>query len=294
MLAFLVGVCSYSNSKMVSVTLLVENTARGTGVLGEHGLSYWIDTGAHRVLFDTGQGNALGHNARRLGIDLSLADAVVLSHGHYDHSGGLEEALSHARQAPLFLHPDATSAKFTGLNPAAGVSRRISTAFMEGEGFRSCGRKVVASREPREVVPHVWMTGEIPRANGFEDTGGSFYLDKALRRPDPLLDDQSLYIETKAGVIAILGCAHSGVVNTLQHIRDLTGGKRLLALIGGVHLESASPERMEKTVAALRSFAPERIGLCHCTGVAATVRFWNEFPGKCFQAHAGLHLEFAG
>jgi 7,8-dihydropterin-6-yl-methyl-4-(beta-D-ribofuranosyl)aminobenzene 5'-phosphate synthase len=277
---------------MISLTILVENMARGTGVLGEHGLSYWLDTGSHRVLFDTGQGMALFHNARRLGFDLSIVDAVVLSHGHYDHTGGLEETLSEARKATLFLHPDATSSKFTGLHPTRGISRRISTAFMEKEGFNTSGREVVISKEPREVVRGVWMTGEIPRTNTFEDTGGSFFLDKKLQHPDPLLDDQSLYLKTGAGLIVILGCAHSGVVNTLHYIKRLTGETRIHALIGGMHLESASPERMNETVAALKSFAPERLGCCHCTGLAATVRLWNEFPGRCFQAHAGMLMEF--
>ena len=275
---------------MISLTILVENTARGTGVLGEHGLSYWLDTGTHRVLFDTGQGTALFHNAARLRVDLSKANAIVLSHGHADHTGGLEAALAEAPRAQLFLHPAATHAKFIAAN--AGMRRHISTAFMEKEGFRTRGRRVDAQREPCEVVPGIWMTGEIPRENTFEDTGGPFFLDEALQHPDPLLDDQSLFFKTTAGLVVILGCAHSGVVNTLQHIQKLTGETRIHTILGGLHLEAASPERMNKTIAALKAFAPERLGFCHCTGFAATARLWNEFPGVCFQAHAGLKLDF--
>ena len=275
---------------MISLTILVENTARGTGVLGEHGLAYWLDTGTHKVLFDTGQGVALFHNALRLGIHLSSTDAVVLSHGHSDHTGGLEAALAIAPHAQLFLHPAATLAKF--IASTAGKGRHISTAFMEKESFRTQGRRVDARREPCEVVPGVWMTGEIPRTNTFEDTGGPFFLDEALQHPDPLLDDQSLYIKTNAGLLVILGCAHSGVVNTLRHIQKLSGETRIHTIVGGLHLESASPERMDETVAALKSFGPERLGFCHCTGFAATARLWNEFPGVCFQAHAGLKLDF--
>ena len=108
---------------MITITVLVENTARGPGILGEHGLAWWIDTGTHRVLFDTGQGMALTHNATRLGIKLAQADAIVLSHGHFDHVGGLEEALAAAPQAPLFFHPRGIEAKFTGTDPMA--ARRI-------------------------------------------------------------------------------------------------------------------------------------------------------------------------
>ena len=277
---------------MISLTLLVENTARGAGVLGEHGLAYWLDTGSHCVLFDTGQGTALFHNARRLGYDFSIINAIVLSHGHYDHTGGLEKVLPLAPRATLYMHPDATISKFTGLNPTQGVSRRISTRFMESEGFRNPGRKVVPTRKPREVVPGVWVTGEVPRTNGFEDNGGTFFRDKMLATPDPLLDDQSLFLKTRAGLIVVLGCAHSGVINTLEHIIKTSGEKRIHTLIGGLHLENATSERIDETVAAMKAFAPQRIGLCHCTGPDATVRFWNEFPGKCFPVHSGLRLEF--
>ncbi|MDD3178803.1 MAG: MBL fold metallo-hydrolase [Opitutaceae bacterium] len=277
---------------MITITVLSENTARGPGILGEHGLAWWIDTGDHRVLFDTGQGLALRHNAARLGIDLARADAIVLSHGHYDHVGGLETAMAAAPGAALYLHPRAKEPKYSGVAP--GVVRRISTDFMEREAFRQPGRRVVITREPAEVVPGVWMTGEVPRANDFEDTGGPFFLDKALTQPDPLLDDQSLHVSTPSGLLVIFGCAHAGVVNTLGHIARLAEGAPLRLIIGGLHLENASARRMEETVRALRSCRPAQMGFCHCTGLHAIRRLWREFPEECVQAHAGLRLEFAG
>jgi 7,8-dihydropterin-6-yl-methyl-4-(beta-D-ribofuranosyl)aminobenzene 5'-phosphate synthase len=276
---------------VITLSILVENTARGLGILGEHGLAWWIDTGAHRVLFDTGQGLALMHNAARLGVDLGRADAIVLSHGHFDHVGGLEAALAAAPQAPLFLHPRAVEAKFSGSDPKAGA-RRISIPFVETESFRRGNRRVVVTAEPCEVAPGVWTTGEIPRTNDSEDTGGPFFLDAALTQPDPLLDDQALYLPTPQGVIVILGCAHAGVVNTLHHVAQLTGGAPVRALFGGLHLENASPQRMEETVSALRAIQPKQMGFCHCTGLAAIRRLWNEFPDSCRQAHAGLRLKF--
>jgi 7,8-dihydropterin-6-yl-methyl-4-(beta-D-ribofuranosyl)aminobenzene 5'-phosphate synthase len=276
---------------MITVTCLVENTARGPGILGEHGLAWWVDTGTHRVLLDTGQGMVLAHNAKKLGIDLSTADAIVLSHGHFDHVGGLEAALAAAPAAPLFLHPRAIEPKFIGTDPAA--VRRISTEFVEQERFRPPGRRVVATREPTEVAPTVWMTGEIPRTNDFEDAGGPFFLDAELTRPDPLLDDQALYLPTPQGVVVVLGCAHAGVVNTLHYIARLTGGAPVRLLIGGLHLENAAPRRMDETVRALRAARPARMGLCHCTGAAAIHRLWNEFPGVCMPVPAGTRLELS-
>ena len=277
---------------MISITTLVENTARVTGILGEHGLSFWIDTGTHRVLFDTGQGLALINNAAVLGIDLIHADAIVLSHGHFDHVGGLEAALAVARRASLYLHPRATEKKYSGANPAAGV-RCISTPFVETESFLRDERRVVAASEPCEVVPGVWLTGEIPRTNDFEDTGGPFFLDAALTQPDPLLDDQAVYVPTPKGVIVIFGCAHSGAVNTLKYIARLTGDAPVRLVLGGLHLENATPRRLDETVRALRACQPARMGFCHCTGLHAIRRLWQEFPNSCVQAHAGLRLEFA-
>jgi 7,8-dihydropterin-6-yl-methyl-4-(beta-D-ribofuranosyl)aminobenzene 5'-phosphate synthase len=277
---------------MITVTVLSENTARGAGILGEHGLSFWIDTGTHRVLFDTGQGLALLNNAAVLGIDLAHADAIVLSHGHFDHVGGLEAALAVARRASLYLHPRATERKYSGANPAAGA-RRISVPFVETEEFLHDERRMISSREPVEVVPGVWATGEIPRTNDFEDTGGPFFLDPALTQPDPLLDDQAVFVPTAKGVLVILGCAHSGVINTLRHIAQLTDGAPLRLVLGGLHLENATPRRLDETVRALRLCQPARMGFCHCTGQHAIRRLWQEFPESCVQAHAGLRLEFA-
>lgn len=275
---------------MITVTLLVENTARGTGILGEHGLAWWIDTGSHRVLFDTGQGMALLHNAAVLKADLASADAIVLSHGHYDHAGGLEAALAAARSAALYLHPRAIDPKYSGSDPVFGA-RRISAPFVEAEGFRHDKRPMLVSREPVEIVPGIWATGEIPRANDYEDTGGPYFLDRGLLHPDPLFDDQALFFRTNQGVVVVLGCAHAGVVNTLDHVMRLTGGK-IHTVIGGMHLENASPRRMIETVAGLRRLGVQRLGPVHCTGWKAIGVFQREFPEQYMHCTAGTLLTF--
>jgi 7,8-dihydropterin-6-yl-methyl-4-(beta-D-ribofuranosyl)aminobenzene 5'-phosphate synthase len=275
----------------ISLTLLVENSARGLGVLGEHGLSWWLDTGTHRVLFDTGQGMALLNNARRLGVDLSQADAIVLSHGHADHVGGLEQALAAAPRAALFMHPRATDRRYSGTDRKP-KGRRLSTDFMETEAFRAGGRRVVVTAEPVEVVPGVWTTGEVPRETDFEDTGGPLFLDEAMTQPDPLLDDLSLYVPTAQGTVVVCGCAHSGVINTLRHITRLTHDAPVRAIFGGVHLENASPRRMDETIRALRGYHPYRLGCCHCTGFRPLLRLNAEFPEACVQVAAGARHEF--
>jgi len=278
------------NAQDLKITLLAENTARGLGIIGEHGLSIWIETNSHRALFDTGQGMALPHNAKQLGIDLSKADSVVLSHGHYDHVGGLEWMLQQAPNAELHMHTRAVERKFSGTSTP---SRRVTIPYMEKEKFKSGHRKIIQSSEAHEVIPGVWATGEIPRLNDFEDVGGPFYLDSELNEPDPLLDDQSLFIPTTQGLIVIFGCAHAGVINTLEHIEKLRGGpEKILCLIGGLHLLQASENRMLKTFEGLRKRSPEQMVFCHCTGAEAVCRLSREFPNACQHGHAGMQITF--
>jgi 7,8-dihydropterin-6-yl-methyl-4-(beta-D-ribofuranosyl)aminobenzene 5'-phosphate synthase len=142
------------------------------------------------------------------------------------------------------------------------------------------------------VLNGLTVTGTVPRNTDFEDTGGPFFLDAACTRPDPLVDDQAVFFESREGLVVLLGCAHSGVVNTLHYISELTGGKPIHAVLGGMHLVQASPQRLERTIESLRTWHTPLLAPGHCTGMAATAALWNAFPGRCATCHVGTRFEF--
>ena len=277
-------------SETIAVTTLVENSVPVRGLLAEHGLAFHLQAGPRSLLFDTGQSDLFLHNALKLRISLADAQAIVLSHGHNDHTGGLTAAHEAAPQARLFLHRTALSQKFVR-NPD-GTTRLIGMDEATAETIRSAANAVVWTRKPTEVLDGIFVTGEIPRQNTFEDTGGPFFRDAAGAQPDPLLDDQALYFDTQEGLVVLLGCGHSGVVNTLDYVQQLTGGRPIHAILGGLHLLTANPERMDKTIAAFRRLNIQRLAPAHCTGLHAQAQLWTAFSDRCSSCAVGTQLSF--
>jgi 7,8-dihydropterin-6-yl-methyl-4-(beta-D-ribofuranosyl)aminobenzene 5'-phosphate synthase len=223
-------------------------------------------------------------------MPLSDADAVVLSHGHYDHTGGLAALLRINRDCSIFAHSQVILRRFSRRKNASvreigmpAVARRAMTREASRWTRTDC---------PTVVVPGLSTTGPIPRVTDFEDTGGPFFLDRDGHCPDPLTDDQALFFEAKQGTVVLLGCAHAGVINTLQYVRSLTDNRSILAIIGGMHLVQATAERVERTIEELRRLQVAQIAPAHCTGSDAVETLQRSFPSRCIPCHAASTFTF--
>ena len=277
-------------SRTCRITVVVENTSPDDSLLTQHGLAFWIEVGDRRVLFDTGQASALVGNAYRLGVSLRQLDALVLSHGHYDHTGGVAEVLQPNAPVPVYGHPAALQPKFA--RNRDGSSREIGIPYPALRMIRNQRKYLVKTEKPADIVDGLRVTGAIPRVTDFEDTGGPFFIDQKCRVPDPLTDDQAIFFDALPGTVVVLGCAHAGVINTLRYIRQLTDDRPIHAVLGGMHLLDASDRRIERTIDELRELDVRQIAPAHCTGETATAALRRAFPDEFLPCHAGTRFEF--
>ncbi len=274
----------------IIIKVVVENSVSERKYLSEHGLSFYIDTGDKKILFDCGQGAAFYANLYPMGIYVSLIDIIALSHGHYDHTGGVEYILSRNSKAIVYAHPSALLQKFKNDN---GAVREIGMPEFSKKSLAKRNSHFKPTTKPTEIAAGVFLSGEIPRKHGEEGIGSeSFCKDAAGKIPDDIPDDQSLFIKTPGGTVVLLGCAHSGLINTLDYIQKLTGGEPFAAVIGGMHLRSASEARIRWTLKELARFKIGKIAPAHCTGGPATNAIMNAYPKAFSKCETGSVFTF--
>jgi 7,8-dihydropterin-6-yl-methyl-4-(beta-D-ribofuranosyl)aminobenzene 5'-phosphate synthase len=261
------------------LTILVDDLSGSNGLAGEHGFSCLIERGSQRILFDTGQTGLVLANAKLLGADLNSVESIVLSHGHYDHTGGLRELFEMGIGANLYAHPEAFCPKY--VRDKNGSFRFIGMPVTLNDVRSHCG--IVWTRHPIEIAEGIFVTGPIPRTTNFEDTGGRFFVDDAGRQPDLLPDDQAVFWESREGIVVVLGCAHAGVINTLNYICEWTGKKSVYAVLGGMHLLTADTARQAATNESLRNLNIRILGPMHCTGQETMSYFQNRLP-DCYRS----------
>jgi 7,8-dihydropterin-6-yl-methyl-4-(beta-D-ribofuranosyl)aminobenzene 5'-phosphate synthase len=275
-------------SEKIKIYTLVDNTA-GYGFQGEWGLSFYIEAHGHKILFDTGMTSLAYENARLAKIDLSLIDTLVLSHGHNDHTGGLVHFLKYIGDVPIIAHPDIWTKKYVQENQNSLDYIGIPACREELE---SKGAQFHLTTKTFKICQSIITTGEIELNNSYEKidsdllvkTAGEFF-------PDSMMDDVSLIIQTERGLVVVTGCAHRGIVNTLQHAQRITGDQRILYVIGGFHLYQASQERLDWTIQTLFTMGVQKVSPCHCTGFQAMAQIYQNMPKYYQPIYAGSVLE---
>jgi 7,8-dihydropterin-6-yl-methyl-4-(beta-D-ribofuranosyl)aminobenzene 5'-phosphate synthase len=276
----------------VSVTTLMENTSGAPFVHGEWGQSLLVETDENTILFDTGPSDLIIENSARLGVNLFKIDKIVLSHGHYDHTGGLQAvllALLESGAKPdgieVVAHPHVFQDKFIYIKDMA--SHPIGIPFSR-EDLEGLGARFNLSTGPVKLNSFTMTTGEVQVSVDHEKIDATLHVQKGDSYvPDELADDLGIIIKTDKGLILLLGCAHRGIINTINHARKVTGIDKVYAVIGGTHLVSASPEQLDATVAALKEMKIEKLGTSHCTGLMPASILAHEFKGSFFFNSAG-------
>ena len=276
----------------IRITVLCENTVGKLVGLGEHGFSAFIETDRGNHLFDTGTGHSVVGNSLALGKDLRSIRKIFLSHGHYDHSGGLAEVLKLKGPVDVHAHPHVfldrrAVHKEDGKDKIKFVGLPYKRGYLE-----TLGAQFILKTDFHQVEEGIFLTGEVPRKTPFEKPSTNLFSEiDGKTSQDVFLDDQALILDTEKGLILILGCAHSGMINNIHHVIHKTGKDKFFAIVGGTHLDFMDPEQLEESIKTLKKMDLARISVCHCTGMRAAFRLQQEFGDRFSYGCVGSVIE---
>jgi 7,8-dihydropterin-6-yl-methyl-4-(beta-D-ribofuranosyl)aminobenzene 5'-phosphate synthase len=269
------------------IIVLAENQTADPSLEGEHGLALLVLAHRRRVLFDTGMSGALVKNAHVMGVadELARIDAIVVSHGHYDHAGGLAAVLELVRR-PIPVH---VRAGFFAprLSLRGDAPRAIGVPF-DRSSLEARGAQFMEESQGREILSGFWLTGEIPLRE--EQEAGEVGLMLGTRREhavaDTFSDEHALAVATERGLAVLVGCSHRGLVNSIVAAREAANMSKVAMVLGGAHLRSATPDQITWAIQRCRELAPH-LALGHCTGPLAEARFADAYGERFCRLKTG-------
>ncbi len=262
----------------MKVHILAENRVRRRGLLAEHGLSLWIDTGKKKILFDTGQTDVYMHNSKAMGIDIESAEYIVISHGHYDHAGGLEFFPELDSVKGIYIHPDA----FLRKTADAGDSEPERDVGVPWEMKPWIRDRLVRNRETVEIESGIAVSGEIPRVTSFERVPADFRVEREGRlEHDLIIDEQVLIVEVDGGIAVFSGCSHPGIVNCLEYVRKTYPDSTIKLLVAGMHMDNISRSRLDSSIKHMLDMNIKKLVPLHCTGFNAMCEMKRVFGERC-------------
>lgn len=271
-----------------TVTTLMENTSPRAELAAEHGLSLLIEGGGVRILYDAGPSPRFLLNARAMGISLDGLDALVISHSHYDHTGGAAALLARPQKpAALYVGREFFTPRFGRRedNVYQDVSSVLEPCAIEESGV-PCR---VVGDEPVALGEGVWLVSGFDSLEEMEQpTAAMMRAAEDGREIDPFTEELAVVLELQEGLALISGCSHTGIVSMCRAL-EARFGKKVTAFIGGTHLMNADDSRIRRTCSLLQGLGVRRLGACHCSGEAACTHFEQNFPGF-FRNNVGTRI----
>ncbi len=264
----------------ITIRIITDNYVYGGDFKAEHGFSAVIEAGEKLLLFDTGKTPEIfRYNFGRTGISANDIEFGIISHGHYDHTGGLAELLK-LRQSPLkiFAHPDIFSNRFA-VDPDGKL--RYIGIYWSKQYLEGLGAEFEFTKRPLEIFENVWVSGEIPRILGFEGRSSRFKRvlnDKLVE--DTIPDDMAVYIATPEGLVILVGCCHAGLLNTISHAIEVTGVEKIRLVLGGTHLGGYPLSKLNELFEKLKKFDIKEFRLSHCTGMRPFAELYKIYPDR--------------
>jgi 7,8-dihydropterin-6-yl-methyl-4-(beta-D-ribofuranosyl)aminobenzene 5'-phosphate synthase len=273
----------------------------GKSIHAEHGLSYYIETvvdgKTSACMFDYGLDAAgVMNNIALLGIDIGKAAAFGLSHGHYDHFMGAISILKQNQSkipagTPFYVGEEAFLRRYS-LRP--GTTEAADLGQLQKSDIEALGLKVVEVKNSTQIIPGAFFTGSIERLTTYEKIPPTNQVKRGEKpEQDDFRGEQGLFFNVKGkGLVVLSGCAHAGMVNTVRQAQKVSGVEKVHAIMGGLHLINAKPERIQSTVADIKAMKPDHLMPAHCTGFEALVAFSKEMPDAFTLNTAGTKYTF--
>ncbi|MGZ3559541.1 MAG: MBL fold metallo-hydrolase [Thermodesulfobacteriota bacterium] len=276
----------------MKITIICENTVGRRVGLGEHGFSAFIEMNEEKYLFDTGAGHSIVKNSLELNKDLRTIKKIFLSHGHFDHTGGLPEVLKLTGKVDVHAHPSLFIDRIHLIKENEKEIKKFVGLPYKKKYLESLGANFIFNTNFIEVEKGLFLSGEVPRKTPFEKPDPVLFaeIDGKISQ-DVFSDDQSLILDSERGLILILGCAHSGMINIINYVIERTGKDKFYAILGGTHLDFLTSEQLEESIQTLKKMKIQKIGACHCTGMRAAFRLQQEFGDRFFYGHVGSSLD---
>ena len=279
--------------------ILVDNKTESLACGAEWGLAIAIETQGHKILFDTGASGMFAENAKAMGVDLAEMEAVVISHGHFDHTEGVPFFVECNEKAPIYLHKDALGETFGEKN---GKIKDYSCGILWSEDFTEKIQSRLQFREGTyKILDNVTVVGDVPWHPAFTATERFFRKIRVIGAPgqeeisfvqDQMDHEQFLVVEEGDVIHIFSGCSHKGVIAVLEHARRLFPDKKIGSLIAGMHMFPLPSQRQDEIIDAMMKLDVDWLVPLHCTGMEAILKMKARKGDKCILATSGKSYEF--